>query len=165
MSEKSELPNGRDVVVIDLPLPSRTLSPNGRAHWRTKAKAVSKYRDAAYLVAKQAQCGAWRRWGLAVARVTFHWPDDIRRDEDNAVASLKPAFDGLVDAGLIIDDSTRVLRRERPVHCVDRGRPRVVIEVEECCSGTDYSVADYSQTERVLPGPGTPGRPREQARK
>lgn len=130
MSGKSELSATGDVVVIDLPLPSRVLSPNGRASWRKKAKAVARYRDAAFLVAKQAQGGVWRRWTRAVARVTFHWPDDRRRDEDNAVLLLKPAFDGFVDAQLLVDDSTRELKREPPVHCIDRRRPRVVIEVE-----------------------------------
>lgn len=33
-----------------------------------------------------------------------------QRDEDNLTASLKPAFDGIVDAGLIPDDSSEYLR-------------------------------------------------------
>jgi len=127
MTEGSEAQS----VIIDLPLPRSALSPNSRVNWRTRAKAVARYRDAAYLVTRQAQGGARRRWRRAVARATFYWPDRIRRDGDNAEASLKPAFDGMVDAGLIVDDSTAVLTRDRPVHQVDRRNPRVVIEVRE----------------------------------
>ena len=36
--------------------------------------------------------------------IDFHFPNLRRRDTLNAVQGLKPAIDGLVDAGIILDD-------------------------------------------------------------
>lgn len=118
-----------DPVRVDLPLPPPELSPNARVHWRKRAEKSRRYRRAARWIAMEAQGGTPRNWSRAVARVTFTWPDARRRDADNAIASLKAAFDGLVDAGVVSDDSTAVLRRPEPEHRIDRGHPGVVIEV------------------------------------
>jgi Holliday junction resolvase RusA-like endonuclease len=41
--------------------------------------------------------------------VTFVVPDKRRRDLDNLVSSVKPQMDGIVDAGILRDDSLEVL--------------------------------------------------------
>lgn len=45
------------------------------------------------------------RWKTANVQITVTPPDRRRRDKDNLLASLKAAFDGAQDAGLIADDS------------------------------------------------------------
>lgn len=121
-----------ETVRIVLPLPVKRLSPNCTVATRggrfAKARATSKYRQLAReaVEASFVESGPWER---AVATVTFFWPDHRRRDEDNAVASLKAAYDGIVDAGLIVDDNSRHLRREMPVFCIDKASPRVEIVV------------------------------------
>ena len=94
-------------ITLRLPWFPRELSPNSRAHWAAKAKAAKAYRE---------QCG----WAVMQARnsfkspvlatTTFHVDTKRRYDLDNLMASLKPLWDGLVDAGILQDDSTEHLR-------------------------------------------------------
>ena len=37
------------------------------------------------------------------------------RDDENLVATLKPACDGLVDAGVVVDDTPQYMAKEMPV--------------------------------------------------
>jgi hypothetical protein len=60
----------------------------------------------------------------------FYFPNDRRRDEDNAIASLKAAYDGVVDAGLLSDDDHKHMQRERPEFKIDRKHPRVELIIE-----------------------------------
>ena len=53
----------------------------------------------------------------------FFWPDKRRRDKDNAVASLKAAFDGLQDGGVIENDAE--LDINVAIFHVDHAHPRV----------------------------------------
>lgn len=43
---------------IELPYPNRILFPNGRAHWRARAKSAKAYRAAGFFYASQAIGGA-----------------------------------------------------------------------------------------------------------
>ena len=113
-------------MVIVLPLPPRELSPNARPHWAAKARAVRRYRETAYL----SSLAERRARPMRVAKVTarFFFRTRRRRDRDNLLASLKPAFDGIADAGIVTDDSAMV---HMPVEQrVDRANPRVEIAVE-----------------------------------
>lgn len=67
-------------------------------------------------------------WQRAMARVTFFHAVRRRRDRDNALASLKSAFDGIVDGGVLADDAGLTFG---PVMLeIDREFPRVEIEVQ-----------------------------------
>jgi crossover junction endodeoxyribonuclease RusA len=114
---------------IELPLPRRTLSPNARPHWRTKARAVKAYRTLAWALAVEALGGKRPGWPRARARARFFFVDSRKRDGDNFLASLKSAFDGIADAGAVANDSG--LAHEPPEFHVDRERPRVEITLEE----------------------------------
>jgi crossover junction endodeoxyribonuclease RusA len=89
-------------VTIYLPLPPDALKPNARVHWRTKAKATKTYRETARWAAHAPHPAAWK---AAEIQAHFRFKQDRRRDRDNLLASLKAAFDGLVDARLLSDDS------------------------------------------------------------
>lgn len=115
---------------ITLAPPHRCLSPNARCHFMAKANAVKAYRFDAGIKARafigRAKCPAWKR---ATAQATFYVKVNRRRDADNALASLKPVFDGLRDAGVIDDDSGLV---HLPVEfVVDKRRPRVEVTVRQ----------------------------------
>lgn len=120
-------------VTIILPLPGKRLSPNhtigSRGGRFAKAAATKKYRALARDAVLQAgvETGPWE---LAKCSVTFYWPDARRRDEDNAIASLKAAYDGIVDSGLLVDDDSKHLIREMPKFEIDQAAPRVEITVE-----------------------------------
>lgn len=114
-------------LVLDLP--PRELSPNSRTHWAKKARAVKYYRTLAMVVARNAVGRRGPGWERAEARATFYVPDKRRRDPTNLSASLKAAWDGFVDAGVLTDD--QYLIEHPPVIVVDKERPRVEIEISE----------------------------------
>lgn len=48
-------------------------------------------------------------WSRVAVAYTFVYPDRRRRDPDNRLASGKPILDGVVAAGIIADDSDKVV--------------------------------------------------------
>ncbi|MHC4302285.1 MAG: hypothetical protein ACYS7Y_33920, partial [Planctomycetota bacterium] len=51
------------------------------------------------------------------------------RDPDNANASLKAAYDGIVDAGLVKDDDWYTMKRLPPIQKIDYDCPRVELKI------------------------------------
>jgi Holliday junction resolvase RusA-like endonuclease len=98
-------------ITITLPLPPKELSPNytvgSRGQRMGKAAKTKKYRNAACIeVCYDIANGLVSRgWKAADVQCTFYHKDARRRDKDNALASMKAAFDGIADAGLVSDDS------------------------------------------------------------
>lgn len=97
-------------------LPGSALSPNGnRQHWSKVSAARGELREATWGWALANGVGIPRKVDVIdPARVTLtcrqtrRKPRDGRyrpRDVPNAVYALKPVFDGVVDAGLIVDDT------------------------------------------------------------
>lgn len=111
-------------VKITLPPPYRQLSPNARVHHIVLANWKARYKRDAFYATKSVVIGE-PRWHRASVKITFYFRDNRRRDEDNAIASLKAAFDGVVEAGLIVDDSHKNLVRLPVEFLVDKEDPRV----------------------------------------
>ena len=82
---------------IELPWPSKTLSPNARAHWFKKSAATRAYRRACYYAAREV-IGLSKLESPVQMTVTFHPPDKRNRDRDNMISSMKSGMDGLADA-------------------------------------------------------------------
>lgn len=121
-----------ETVSLVLPLPPSVLSPNrpvfsmrGRF---AKAAAAKKLKRLAIEAVKEAQVDSGP-WGLASVAATFYHKADNRRDPDNFMAMLKAAYDGLKEAGLIVDDDWRHLCREEPQFRIDKASPRVELVV------------------------------------
>ena len=111
-------------ITIVLPLPDKCLSPNARVHWAKKAKVVKSYRwEAQWKV--RAKVASRPLWEKASYKARFYFPDNRRRDADNAIASIKSVLDGVADAGLVVNDSG--LWPERPEFHVDKENPRLEI--------------------------------------
>lgn len=124
---------GSDRLSIVLPLPPAACSPNARAHWRTKHRAMQVYREAAYLAAMAAIRAArpplaGLPWQTATEQATFAFRQARRRDADNLLASLKAAFDGLADAGVVIDDCGLTHRPVRQSVTREAAHVEIVIE-------------------------------------
>ncbi|MCH8275795.1 MAG: hypothetical protein IH851_13515 [Armatimonadetes bacterium] len=68
------------------------------------------------------------KWREVTARLTFHFPDRRRRDHDNLAASFKSAWDGFVDAGLLVDDD-RITHLPTEIVCEPGCVPVVRVEV------------------------------------
>lgn len=120
----------RETYTITLPLPHKHLSPNARPHWRAKAMAVKVYRSLTGLTATgilTGQANLRPMWKAATVQGRAFFKDARRRDKDNILASLKAAFDGLKDAGLIEDDSGLT---HLPMEVlVDKKNPRIELVV------------------------------------
>ncbi len=88
---------------LELPF-TKPLSLNDRMTYWAKAAQTKLWRDAACILARHQRVPALPR----ITAQLFYVPrDDRRRDPLNLVASLKACEDGLVDAGVIVDDSQR----------------------------------------------------------
>ncbi len=122
-----------DEITIELPLPDKRLSPNRPPSTRggrmAQHAAAKRMRERAMIegLASLACRAGWRK---ARATAAFFWPDRRRRDIRNAEASLKPYYDGLVDAEIIIDDNSDVLRHGETRFDLDPHDPRVEITIE-----------------------------------
>lgn len=122
----------KETALIVLPLPPPQLSPNRKPGTRggrmAHARAAREYRELAKRVA-----GAWvdgPPWAKAAVRARFFHSTKRRRDDVNFLAALKPAFDGLVDAGLLEDDDAAHLTTLGATFELDKDAPRVELLVE-----------------------------------
>ncbi len=117
-------------VTLTLPFPTRPLSPNFRAkHWSVKANAIATYREECWKVARDVKLLRGPLTDSVTATVTFYVADQRRHDIDNLLASIKPAWDGMVDSGLMADDSEDKLRIVlNPVNR-DKGKRCVKVEL------------------------------------
>ena len=94
-----------------------------------KVKATAKYRRLA-CEAVQAECIESLPWKKVVVRVVFSHKTKRIRDEDNAMTSLKAAYDGIVDAGVVPDDDYKHMERGVPAFGYDTKYPRVTLIIE-----------------------------------
>lgn len=109
---------------LELPWPPRELSPNARVHWARRSKAAKAYKQACYLLTKQA--GIQAPEGRVLLALEFVPPDRRRRDDDNILAAFKSGRDGIADA-LGIDDSRFVTQFSVSQEPVNGGAVRVRI--------------------------------------
>lgn len=113
-------------VRLELPFPPSGLNPNRKSHYMVKAKIVREYREVCAWTAVACEDENRRQRALGTregayrkpltppvsAVVTFVVPDRRKRDLDNLLAMLKPAWDGLVDAGVLSGDDSEVFSVE-----------------------------------------------------
>lgn len=97
--------------VLELPF-TRPLSLNGRGNYYTRARQIKAFRNAGWGLAMQAKIPP-----LSRIAVELHYAprDGRRRDSLNLVATLKPIEDGIVDAGVIVDDTPAYSEPTMPV--------------------------------------------------
>tara|TARA_R110000824_G_scaffold33553_7_gene107434 strand:- start:1119 stop:1484 length:366 start_codon:yes stop_codon:yes gene_type:complete len=82
-------------------------------------------------VAMQAQAAGMKPATKPV-KVVFRWFEPSRRrDVDNVAFGCKFCLDGLVEAGVLEDDSQKHVPQIQHFFDLDRDNPRVEIEIEE----------------------------------
>ena len=91
------------MMEVTLPWPPFGLNPNARTHWRRKAVIARQYRDACFVLARNAGLRSVPWEGPIVLQLDFIPPTRRARDDDNLVAAFKSGRDGLAHA-LGIDD-------------------------------------------------------------
>jgi len=113
-------------TVIRFDYTSPPLTANQRMHWRKKAEITKTVRAVTAL--KAARIPA-----LGKCRVTLTWvvTTKRRRDADNIVPTLKAMCDGLVDAGIVADDTPDLMEKVMPVIVYEKGgTARMELRVE-----------------------------------
>lgn len=100
-------------ATLYLPFEKPPLNANQRLHWAKKAQLTREIRDATRLLAVSAKLpkGATH---LDVEMVVTP-KTRARRDADNLVPTLKAACDGLVDYGIVPDDTPQWMTKHMPV--------------------------------------------------
>ena len=96
---------------IDLPL-TRPLSMNDRLHWAERARQVRMLRRAVFLLARSKQIPACEH---ITTELHYVPRDSRRRDAVNLVATLKACEDGIVDAGVVKDDTPQYVTSVMPI--------------------------------------------------
>ena len=121
--------NGEKLTVV-LPLPPRQLSPNvpgGSKRGRILRAIYSKrYKEQAREAADALMVTGWKR---ARVHVRFYHKTKRRRDDVNHLAMLKPAYDGIISAGVLPDDDCEHLQTTGADFYIDKKNPRVEIEL------------------------------------
>ena len=117
-------------IVIILPLPNKVLSANftvgGIGGRMMKATATKKYRRLTCRAIENERIESLP-WGRVSVTAIFYYESKRRRDEDNAMYSLKAVYDGIVDAGVVGDDTPEYMKRNVPVLTYDPSCPTVVL--------------------------------------
>lgn len=112
---------------LKLPWVKPPLSLNDREHWAPQAQKKKEVRQTTALLARQAGIPKFE-----TARVRLLWlvSDRRRRDRENITSTLKPAIDGLVDAGVVKDDCWWVVTESScAIALVEKGKEGVYLQV------------------------------------
>ncbi|MBP2331251.1 crossover junction endodeoxyribonuclease RusA [Kibdelosporangium banguiense] len=117
------------VYELDIPLCRNKppLTANQRLHWREKARRTRMVREITRIRARQAGIQPCAR---ITVQLHYRPGDNRRRDAPNLHATAKPAVDGLVDAGLVPDDTGEYVTEVMPVIHPGPGNRRLWLTVE-----------------------------------
>ena len=94
-----------------------------------KAAAIKRYRRLTCEAVEESCGGDVPWWNACRVEPEFFFKNDQRRDQDNAMGSIKAAYDGIVDAGLVNDDDYDQMKRGEPKFSVDKKCPRVQLTI------------------------------------
>lgn len=124
------------LIVDDFPTTAdaRALSPNGRAHWGTKAKARRSVATEVALAAAQQLFGTVD----GPVRLTFRYvfPDQRKRDVDNLTTGVtKCAIDALVRGEWLVADDSEHVTEVKAEAVVEKGQRRLIVTIEPATSG------------------------------
>lgn len=96
------------VLTFDWPRPP--LNANQRLHWAAKSKLTAQVRGATQV--KAHRIGADDH---IIVQLTWVVTDKRRRDSDNIYPTFKAMCDGLVDAGIVPDDTPQYMDKRAPL--------------------------------------------------
>lgn len=118
---------------IELPLPPKELSPNaGKKQNVHKINRITKKAQSDTIAYVREQIPMGKPLEHATVTVQFIKPTRGRRDLDNLIAAAKPYMDGLVLAGVIVDDNSDVIKTVYPDILYEKGISKTIIEVTPC---------------------------------
>ncbi|PRB78268.1 hypothetical protein CQ012_02445 [Arthrobacter sp. MYb214] len=111
---------------LEIPKLADWLNLNQKEHWAPRNKRAQAWRHGAHIMARQAKLPK----GLQRVQVdAYVWKKTrVRYDPHNLMPTLKPVIDGLVDCGLLVDDSSEYLVGPF-VHHGGYGNEKLVLEI------------------------------------
>jgi hypothetical protein len=100
---------GPEFYILEFDYRRPPLTANQRLHWRERADRTAGVRTSARYLARRIPF-------LGRCEVALVWvvTDRRRRDADNIVPTLKAMCDGLVDAGVVSDDTPDLMVKRMP---------------------------------------------------
>ncbi len=101
------------------------ISQNHRLHFRVKADRVAQLR----LLGRAVGSCHDRVDTPCHMTVDIGWPDKRRRDRSNAASTVKALLDGVVDAGILSDDSDLHITRETYTSHVEGDKGRIHLTI------------------------------------
>jgi crossover junction endodeoxyribonuclease RusA len=116
---------------IDFPAGMKLLTANEvrkAGHWTRYAPAIATIRHTACLLARKKQIPKLQQVKI---KAIYHPPDNRRRDTSNIFPSVKSAVDGIVDAGVLIDDNDKFVKSVEMVRGDNVKRGKLVIVITE----------------------------------
>lgn len=117
-----------DTWTFQLPI-EKPMSMNDRLHWAEKGRQTKEIRDAVHMLCRSKRVPKCQK--ISVHLVWFPGPLIRRRDPLNLVATLKAVEDGVVQAGVVPDDTPEFVTSVMPrigVSPVPKGQIYVTIE-------------------------------------
>lgn len=114
---------------LTFPWPRPPLSANDRLHWARKSRLTKEIRTTAFMLARNGRIPAM---GCCQVQLVWTVTDRRRRDSDNTYPTFKAMCDGLVDAGVVPDDTPEFMVKLAPVILHEPGGTgRVELTVQE----------------------------------
>lgn len=98
------------MTVLTFPWPKPPLSANQRLHWAAKAKETRRIRDTTRFLAVALDPSKH-----ITVQLIWVVTDKRRRDSDNTYPTFKAMCDGLVDAGIVPDDTPEFMTKLGPI--------------------------------------------------
>lgn len=98
---------------LQLPYSTPPLNANQRLHWARKASITRQLRHDTQQLAQASRLP--KGCGRVVVGLHYAPARNGRRDADNLVPTLKACCDGLVDYGLVPDDTPAFMDKRMPV--------------------------------------------------
>lgn len=136
-------------VTLVIPIPDSHTGGNARGHWATVYRARRDTLVNAYYAVVQEGC-LMALW--SPVDIVIDWYGWNRVDRDNALSRVKPAIDGLVEAGLIPDDSPQHIQGITVRHVeIDRKEPRVELTITAITGSADRRCSEGAGGERNEP--------------
>lgn len=106
---------------IPLTFTKPPLNMNQRMHWAQKAKITKAIRHEAFVRCRAARI---RKANHITVQLHYQPKDNRRRDADNLVPTLKALCDGIVDAGIVLDDTPNYMTKIMPtIQPAIKGQP------------------------------------------
>lgn len=102
------------LYTFTFPQPDKLMNLNDRSHWAVRRRQVKAWREAAAWHALQLPKVARPMAGPVLVDIALPVRRNGRRDAHNFMPTCKAIIDGLVDAGVVPDDSTRYLATRDP---------------------------------------------------